>query len=136
MRILMMLGAMAAFLLAAPLANAADGKMPAGVMAHKLDAGATVLVDAKGMTLYTFDNDKDGKSVCNGQCAQYWPPLAAGADAKAMGDWTVITRDDGSKQWAHKGKPLYTFVQDKKAGDNTGNDMGQNGTHVWHQATP
>ena len=55
------------------------------------------LIDAKGMTLYTFDRDAGSKTACNGPCATNWPPLMAGADAKAAGDWTVITRDDGSR---------------------------------------
>src|SRR5689334_14331231 len=63
------------------------------------------LVDAKGMTLYTFDRVTAGKSACNGQCAQNWPPLMAAAGAAASGDWSVVTRDDGAKQWAYKGKP-------------------------------
>src|SRR5271169_3136195 len=64
-----------------------------------------VLVDTqKGMTLYTWDRDTTpGKSGCNGQCATNWPPLLASADAKAGGDYTVVARDDGSKQWAYKG---------------------------------
>ncbi len=74
------------------------------------------LVDAKGMTLYTFDRDATGKSNCNGVCATNWPPLMAGADAKASGDWTIVTRDDGGKQWAYKGKPLYDFCQGYQAG--------------------
>jgi len=90
-------------------------------------------VDAKGMTLYTFDKDSDGKSACNGPCATNWPPLAAAADAKASGDWTVITRDDGSKMWAVKGKPVYTFAKDTKAGDTNG-DGFLNG--AWHIAKP
>ena len=66
-----------------------------------------------GKPLYTFANDRTpGKSSCNGGCASAWPPLAAAADAKDDGDWTVITRDDGSKQWAYKGKPLYTYRAD------------------------
>src|SRR3954470_486133 len=60
------------------------------------------LVDAKGMTLYTFDRDTAGKSACNGQCAQNWPPLMAADGGAASGDWSVVTRDDGSKQWAYK----------------------------------
>ena len=93
-----------------------------------------VLVDAKGMTLYTFDRDATpGKSACNGPCAQNWPPLMAAADAKASGDWSVITRDDGSKQWAYKGKPLYAWVKDTKPGDTTG-DGFLNG--AWHVAKP
>lgn len=63
--------------------------------------------------LYTFTNDRTaGKSSCNGECASAWPPLAAAANAQPSGDWTVITRDDGSKQWAYKGKPLYTYRGD------------------------
>ncbi|MEN9810678.1 MAG: hypothetical protein RLZZ488_2245 [Pseudomonadota bacterium] len=89
-----------------------------------------ILADSKGMTLYTFDKDTadSGKSVCNDGCIQAWPALTATADAKETGDFKVITRDDGSKQWAHKGKPLYYWVNDKKAGDTTGDKF--NG--VWH----
>ncbi len=90
------------------------------------------LVDPKGMTLYVFDRDTAGKSACSGQCAQNWPPLAAAANAQASGDWTVITRDDGSKQWAYKGKPLYTWARDTKAGDVTGDGVNS----VWHIAKP
>jgi predicted lipoprotein with Yx(FWY)xxD motif len=91
------------------------------------------LVDAKGMTLYTFDKDAGGKSMCNGPCADNWPPLMASADAKAMGDWTILARDDGKMMWAYKGKPLYTWKKDSAPGDTTG-DGFNNG--VWHMATP
>lgn len=90
------------------------------------------LVDAKGMTLYIFDRDAAGKSNCNGQCAQNWPPLMAAANATAPGDWSVITRDDGSKQWAYKGKPLYLWVKDTKPGEVTGDGVN----NVWHVAKP
>ena len=79
-----------------------------------------VLVDHQGMTLYTFAKDADGKSMCNDKCATNWPPLAAAATDKDMGKWTAIKRDDGTMQWAYGGKPLYTFVLDKQAGDKTG----------------
>ena len=66
-----------------------------------------------GKPLYTFTNDRSpGKSNCNAQCADNWPPLAAAANAANDGDWTVVTRDDGSKMWAYKGKPLYTYKGD------------------------
>lgn len=80
-------------------------------------------VDAKGMTLYTFDKDAAGKSNCNGECAAEWPPLAVAADSKATGDWTIVKRDDGSMQWALAGKPLYLWIKDKKAGDATGDGV-------------
>jgi predicted lipoprotein with Yx(FWY)xxD motif len=73
--------------------------------------GAFVAPDGK--PLYTFAKDATpGKSACNGPCLANWPALTAAADAKADGDWTVITRDDGAKQWAYKGKPLYTYAKD------------------------
>ena len=96
-------------------------------------ARGKVLTDGKGMTLYTFDKDAGGKSACNGPCATNWPPLMAAADAKPASDYTIIVRDDGSKQWAHKGKPLYTWKNDKKAGDITGDGFANNS---WHIATP
>jgi predicted lipoprotein with Yx(FWY)xxD motif len=82
----------------------------------------SVLTNSAGMTLYTFDKDAvgSGKSTCNGPCATNWPPLLAAADAKASGDYTIITRDDGAKQWAYKGKPLYLWIKDTKPGDRTG----------------
>lgn len=95
-------------------------------------AQGKVLTDAKGMTLYTFDKDMDGKSACSGGCAVNWPPLMAAADAMAEGEWSVISRDDGTKQWAYGGKPLYTWIKDAKPGDITGD--GVNG--VWHLARP
>jgi predicted lipoprotein with Yx(FWY)xxD motif len=93
-----------------------------------------VLTGKNGMTLYTFDRDPagSGKSVCNGPCATNWPPLLAGANDKASGDYTIITRDDGAKQFAYKGKPLYFWAKDKQPGDKTGD--GFNG--VWRLATP
>jgi len=90
------------------------------------------LVDAKGMTLYTFDRDTAGKSACNGQCAQNWPPLMAADGGAASGDWSVVTRDDGSKQWAYKSKPLYLWVKDTKPGEVTGDGVN----NVWHVAAP
>lgn len=90
-------------------------------------------VDAKGMTLYTFDKDAGGKSACNGPCAENWPPLMAADDAKATADMTVVVRDDGKKMWAYKGKPLYTFKQDTAPGEAKG-DGFLNG--AWHIAKP
>jgi len=90
-------------------------------------------VDAKGMTLYTFDKDTGGKSMCNGPCAENWPPLMASDDAKPDANMTILARDDGKKMWAYKGKPLYTFKKDTAAGDING-DGFLNG--AWHLATP
>lgn len=110
--------ASAAFAAPAMVGNSAKGK---------------VLTDAKGMTLYTFAKDSKGKSACNGKCAENWPPLMVSAGEKGSKGYSEIKRADGKMQWAYKGKPLYTFVKDKKAGDTTG-DGFLNG--AWHVAKP
>jgi predicted lipoprotein with Yx(FWY)xxD motif len=93
-----------------------------------------VFTDSKDMTLYTFDKDATpGKSVCNDKCASNWPPLMVADGATASGDWSVVTRDDGKKQWAYKGKPLYTWIKDTKPGDKTGEGAAGN---TWHVAKP
>jgi len=93
-----------------------------------------MMVGPNGMTLYTLDRDVagSGKSVCNGPCATNWPPLMASDSDKPMGDFMVITRDDGKKQWAVKGKPLYYWAKDTKAGDKTGDGV----QNVWHIVKP
>ncbi|CDG85409.1 COG4315 family predicted lipoprotein [Janthinobacterium agaricidamnosum] len=87
-----------------------------------------ILVNSAGMTVYTFDKDvaNSGKSVCNGACLTAWPAVAAPQDVKPP--YSVVTRDDGSKQLAYHGKPLYLFVQDQKAGDRNGDNAKQ----LWH----
>ena len=87
-----------------------------------------MMVDHKGMTLYTFDKDKDGKSMCTGECATNWPPLMAPMDAKPTGEWMPIKRDDGTMQWTYKGKPMYGYKMDKKPGDMEGEGKGC----FWH----
>jgi predicted lipoprotein with Yx(FWY)xxD motif len=93
-----------------------------------------VLTGGNGMTLYTFDRDTagSGKSACNGPCATNWPPLYAKDGDMASGDYSVIVRDDGKKQWALKGKPLYFWAKDMKPGDRTGDGFND----VWHVAKP
>lgn len=116
-----------AALLAACAFYAAAAQAQAPVKPHD-----GVLADQAGMTLYTFDKDSAGKSACNGQCAQAWPPLAAAADAQPQGDYTIITRDDGSRQWAYRGKPLYLYAKDAKPGDRKGDKVRD----IWHVVQP
>ena len=117
--------------LATAIALAGYASIGAAADAPAKAAADGTLTNAAGMTLYTFDKDAGGKSACNGPCAANWPPLMATGDAAAMGDWTVVTRDDGSKQWAYKGRPLYTWAKDAKPGDKTGDGFASN---AWHTA--
>ena len=107
--------------------------LPAPLEARKAGDLGTVLTGPTGMTLYTFKNDKDGTSVCNGPCAENWPPFKpeAGAPA-AKAPLGVTTRGDGSRQYTWKGKPLYYWKSDKKPGDATGH-MARN---IWFAAQP
>jgi predicted lipoprotein with Yx(FWY)xxD motif len=122
---------LAAALLAC-LSGAALAQSPAAPAKIVDTAKGKIFVDAKGMTLYVFDKDQSAKSNCNGPCAQNWPPLLADAAAKPEADWSLVTRDDGVKQWAYKGKPLYAWSKDAKPGDMTGD--GFNG--IWHVGRP
>ncbi len=118
-------------LLATLLSACAGYATSAATPAHVSDG---VLTGSNGMTLYVFDKDAagSGKSVCNGPCATNWPPLMVMGDEKAAGDYSVISRDDGKKQWAFKGKPLYFWSKDQKPGERTGDGFN----NVWHVARP
>lgn len=118
-----------ALLLSAALAACASYETRAAAPASVVGG---MLTGSNGMTLYTFDKDAAGKSVCNDACATNWPPLLAGAGDSASGDYSIVTRDDGRKQWALKGKPLYYWIKDQKPGDQTGDGVN----NVWHVARP
>ncbi|WP_425285001.1 COG4315 family predicted lipoprotein [Bauldia litoralis] len=102
---------------------------PAKTMETSLGA---VFADANGMTLYTFDKDKPGESNCYGDCATNWPPLMADEGAMAEGEWSLVERTDGTTMWAYDGMPVYTWINDTKPGDVTGDGVGG----VWHVAKP
>ena len=107
--------------------------LPGVTFAQHAEEKNGVWVDGADMTLYTFDKDTENKSACTGECAKNWPPLLVKpGDEAAKGKWTQVRRDDGAMQWAYGGKPLYTFIKDKKSGDATGDGMKD----VWHVAKP
>jgi predicted lipoprotein with Yx(FWY)xxD motif len=88
---------------------------------RKLDG---VLVDEKGRGLYTYaGDDESGRSKCNRQCRLLWPPLMASDKARPRGPFTLARRDDGTLQWALRGKPLYRWASDKKFGDHGGHGV-------------
>lgn len=93
-----------------------------------------VLTDQSGKTLYFFAADANGKSACSGTCLNTWaafyketPTLSTSLTA---GDFTTITRDDGTKQTTFRGWPLYTYKNDARAGDVLGDNVGQ----AWYVA--
>ena len=86
------------------------------------------MVDRRGMTLYTFERDRPGISTCYRACEKLWPPLIAGLDDVAQGEFDIHERMNGTRQWTWRGQPLYLWPSDKRPGDVTGDNV----SGVWH----
>jgi predicted lipoprotein with Yx(FWY)xxD motif len=121
--------AVGALLTVAALAVSASGSADSGTLVKVGSSSlGRVLVDAHGKTLYIWAHDKGTKSTCNGDCAEYWPPLltrgkplaAGGAQASQLG---TSRRRDGRIQVTYAGHPLYYFVQDTKPGQTKGEGL-------------
>lgn len=113
--------------------EAADGEPT--VMVADTSLGEA-LVDSEGMTLYVFDNDEPGVSVCYDDCAANWPPLLAeepvagdGADDGLLG---TTERDDGTVQVTYGDRPLYYWAGDSAPGDVN----GQGVSDIWWVVAP
>jgi predicted lipoprotein with Yx(FWY)xxD motif len=119
-------GCVCTFAIASPRAQSRAGdapsSMPGGIQSARLPDGTLMLTNGKGMTLYTFARDTPQQSNCNDNCAVQWPPVPA-EGAPPSDAWTVITRMDGSKQWAYRGMPLYGWIKDTAPGDITGDGV-------------
>ena len=99
-------------------------------------SAGTYLTGPSGKALYIWVADSNGKSACSGACAQAWPPLSATTTPKvtggvSAGDITLISRSDGSKQVAYKGRPLYYYVGDTGSGMTNGQGSSQFGAKWW-----
>jgi predicted lipoprotein with Yx(FWY)xxD motif len=88
----------------------------------------SVMTTREGATVYTFDKDQLSKPTCYADCAQKWPPVIAPDGAQPYGRMSLASRDDGRRQWAYDGKPLYTFSKDRMHGD----VKGENAENDWH----
>ena len=122
----------------APAAPAASSGQPSSSSAQVLKTttikGVAVVTNAKGFTLYWFAPDTPTKSVCNGSCAAYWPPVlgAQKAGPGVTGTLGTIKRADGSTQATYDGHPLYTYIGDSGPGQANGNNIDLNGG-FWYE---
>ncbi len=117
--------------------------MPRNVVVKPILSWGTILATTEGKTLYLLDGYRSltgahqsrvanrsvpatgrriGTGGCDTQCLKTHIPFKAPADAVASGHWTILTRDDGTRQWAYRGYALYTFAGDKKPGDIVANN--------------
>jgi predicted lipoprotein with Yx(FWY)xxD motif len=94
--------------------------------------GEEILTNVDGMTLYTFDPDKNGSSTCYNGCVKAWPAVLVTAQqaSQLTGEFSVTQRQDGTLQVRFDEKPLYLYVGDSAPGDATGDGLGG----VWHTA--
>ena len=113
--------------LVAAVTLAACASMTGVALAPFTKANDGVLAGNNNMTLYIFTKDVagSGKSVCNGMCATNWPPLLVDGSPAVSGGYSIVTRDDGKKQLAFKGMPLFFYVKDVKPGDKVGDGRSE-----------
>jgi len=93
-------------------------------------AEALVIADARGMSLYTYDQDTSRSASCADQCAASWPAAIAERTSRPDDDWSLLGRADGTRQWRYRGAPLYRFVEDKAIGEAAGDGGGGGAWHV------
>lgn len=110
--------------------SAEKPKKPSAAWKTVQTSKGQIFTDQAGKSLYTFDKDSAGVPTCYGDCAVTWPAFTAASNATTQGKWTVVSRNDGTKQWALNGKPLYYFAGDNAAGDVRGDGI----QNVWHVA--
>ena len=95
------------------------------------EGGRWVFRSDDAVPFYVFDKDPKGRSSCEDACVATWKPVIARPDAKPLGDWTFAARKDGSRQWAYKGRPIYTY-----AADEPGKAKGEGVDGAWHELKP
>jgi predicted lipoprotein with Yx(FWY)xxD motif len=94
-----------------------------------------MLVNTAGFAVYSWDGDGLEKSNCNAECLKKWSPVLAAETSQPQGEWTIIQRSPGVRQWAFRKKPVYTYIADNKPKSMLGSD--EPGWHnVYTQRAP
>lgn len=125
-------------LLAFAVAGGTGGTTPTKrvVKVAKLTDGSSVIANLKGRTLYSLSVEKRGKFICTAGCLSIWHPLVVAKGVRPTGPVTLgtVKRPDGRTQVTYRGRPLYRFASDAKAGEANGEGIKDVGT--WHAARP
>jgi predicted lipoprotein with Yx(FWY)xxD motif len=121
-------------LLVPAIAGAGQASKRVAKQAQIPTLGHTILATTSGRTLYSLSAETKGRFICTGACASTWRPLVVPAGVKPTGPVKLATveRPDGRTQVTFKGRPLYSFSGDSKAGDVNGEGIKDVGT--WHAA--
>lgn len=120
----------------APQALATKPSKRVAAEAESAALGKTVLTTTKGRTLYSLSAEKNGRFICTSSCLSAWHPLTVPAGVRPTGPVKLgtIQRPEGGTQVTYKGRPLYRFSGDTKAGQANGEGIKDVGT--WHAASP
>ena len=86
-------------------------------------ATGRLLVGHQAYSVYSWDKDDPDKSNCDSVCTQDWSPVLAPETAQPQGEWSIIERSPGIKQWAFRQQPLYTYVVDQRTRSLVGSDV-------------
>lgn len=97
-------------------------KLPPGFAVKTTTVGRLLTTD-KNYSVYTYDEDTAGKSMCDAACARTWKPLLAPQMARAQGEWSILERSPGVMQWQFRNKPLYTYALDATQWSFEGSDV-------------
>ncbi|MCG8414660.1 MAG: hypothetical protein MI746_10625 [Pseudomonadales bacterium] len=90
--------------------------------AVRLTSVGRMLTTDKNAAVYSFDGDTANSSACQGECLTNWHPVLAPALARSQGEWTLLERSAGNRQWVFRGKPLYTYELDQSSWSQQGSD--------------
>jgi predicted lipoprotein with Yx(FWY)xxD motif/plastocyanin len=129
-----------------PITNTGTAPLTAAIARLTQTKYGKILVDAIGRTLYLHDSDTPTQVTCTGGCATIWPPLLATGTTPTVGPGLDITKlatvaGPNGTQVTYRGHPLYTYANDKTAGDTTGQGIGgfwvldANGNKITSQPT-
>jgi predicted lipoprotein with Yx(FWY)xxD motif len=104
--------------------------------AHNAKLGKRILVNRRGLTLYSLSAERHGRFICTSMgCLSLWKPLVVPAGTRPTGvrGLATVKRPDGRRQVACRGAPLYRFAEDTKPGQVKGNGFRDVG--VWRPVT-
>lgn len=127
--------AIASLAVGVAVSQAARPSKRVAAKAENSTLGKTVLTTTKGQTLYSLSAEKNARFICTGSCLSVWHPLRVPSGTRPTGPVKLgtIERPEGGTQVTYRGKPLYRFSGDAKAGDANGEGIKDVGT--WHAAT-
>ncbi len=108
--------------------------IPPGFAIKTTTTGRLLTTD-KNFSVYAYGEDTSTVSMCDAECARTWIPVSAPAMAREQGEWSIIERSPGVRQWAFRENPLYTYVLDSRSWSLEGSDI-PGWSNVYTQLAP